>query len=435
MRGHALNAPPRCVASALQLEREHELRELRLAIGRERLVFPLKLQIAKIKLSIPIRDAGYVDDTGVQAAPQQRKQMRGQGEMPEIVDAKLKLEAVGGDAPRRWRHHAGIINQEVETFIACVHALPKGSDRTQVGKIYLLKYHRGLRGFPFYFRDRQYSFRKVSPSNDHRPAGLRQGKSGLKAKPSSTRHYSAAASLPHFVLDASINHRDTSLLKYYTMCNIYIALGVILQVGLFVQESGMVGEKQMTEGIRERKRRETLARIAETGLRLFMAKGYENTTLEEIAEAAGISRRTFFYYFKSKEEIILVWQTASVEYIRSAVLAQSSDQTPLEAVKNALLKLTAGYESDENIVIDRMIRASEALQARTQSKYLAQEQAVFEALCEKWPQAKRRKHLRIVAMTAIGAFRLAIEAWSNEDGKRPVSAYLRESFAHLNAAL
>ncbi len=144
--------------------------------------------------------------------------------------------------------------------------------------------------------------------------------------------------MPRFVLDASISHRKYLLTYNYTQCNIYIALSVILQVGLFVQESGMAGEKQMTEGIRERKRRETLARIAETGLRLFMAKGYENTTLEEIAEAAGISRRTFFYYFKSKEEIILVWQTASVEYIRSAVLAQPSDQTPLEADQECFIK-------------------------------------------------------------------------------------------------
>jgi AcrR family transcriptional regulator len=55
------------------------------------------------------------------------------------------------------------------------------------------------------------------------------------------------------------------------------------------------------EGLRERKKRETLQRIAETGLKLFIAQGYEGTTLEAIAEAAGISRRTFFYYFKSKK--------------------------------------------------------------------------------------------------------------------------------------
>jgi hypothetical protein len=45
-----------------------------------------------------------------------------------------------------------------------------------------------------------------------------------------------------------------------------------------------------------------------SGLKLFVANGYEATTLEAVAAAAGISRRTFFHYFKSKEELLLAWQ-------------------------------------------------------------------------------------------------------------------------------
>ena len=70
------------------------------------------------------------------------------------------------------------------------------------------------------------------------------------------------------------------------------------------------------EGLRERKRRETLQRIAEAGLKLFVTNGYDATTLETIAEAAGISRRTFFYYFKSKEDILLAWQGGLIQAIR-----------------------------------------------------------------------------------------------------------------------
>src|ERR1700676_83130 len=94
------------------------------------------------------------------------------------------------------------------------------------------------------------------------------------------------------------------------------------------------------EGRRERKRLETLRRIAETGLKLFIANGYEATTLEAIAEAAGISRRTFFYYFKSKEEILLAWQGGGFEEaICPAMLGESPNQPPLAAARNCLLKL------------------------------------------------------------------------------------------------
>src|SRR5262249_45619952 len=136
------------------------------------------------------------------------------------------------------------------------------------------------------------------------------------------------------------------------------------------------------EGLRERKRRETLQRIAETGLKLFVANGYEATTLDAIAEAAGVSRRTIFYYFKSKEEILLAYQNGVGDMIRNVVLQEPTDQAPIDAVYNALLKMASQYNSDQLIAIDKLLRSTEQLRASKQAKYVLQEQALFEALCE-----------------------------------------------------
>ncbi len=190
-----------------------------------------------------------------------------------------------------------------------------------------------------------------------------------------------------------------------------------------------------SEGLRERKRRETLQRIAETGLKLFLANGYDATTLDDIAEAAGISRRTFFYYFKSKENILLASQSGVSDAIRAAVLTESPDQAPLDAVRNALLKLASRQQPDDAIVVDRLLRSTETLRASKQAKYVQQEEALFEALCEVWPQPKRRNALRLVAMVSIGALRLALEAWSQDDGKRPLAKYLQDAFANLKAEI
>lgn len=189
------------------------------------------------------------------------------------------------------------------------------------------------------------------------------------------------------------------------------------------------------EGLRERKRKETLHRIAETGLRLFVANGYEATTLDAIAEAAGVSRRTIFYYFKSKEEILLAYQSGIPEIIRNAVLQETTDQAPLDAVLNALLKLAAGYNSEHMIAIDRLMRSTEQLRAAKHAKYVQEEQALFEALCQLWPQAKRRNAMRIVAMVSVGALRLAIDAWAQSGGRQPVEKHLREAFAALKAEI
>ena len=190
------------------------------------------------------------------------------------------------------------------------------------------------------------------------------------------------------------------------------------------------------EGRRERKRLETLRRIAETGLKLFIAHGYEGTTLDAIAEAAGISRRTFFYYFKSKEEVLLAWQGSGfVEALRPAMLEESPHQAPLDAVHHCLLKLISRYETKESIIVDRLLRSTEALRARKQAVYVDMEQALLGAMCELWPEPKRRASLRIVAMVSIGAMRLAMEIWRQENGKRSLAKYLRESFATLKAEI
>ncbi len=203
-------------------------------------------------------------------------------------------------------------------------------------------------------------------------------------------------------------------------------------------QDAMENSSPKEEGLRERKRRETLHRIAEQGLKLFLTHGYEATTLDAIAEAAGISRRTFFYYFKSKEEILLAWQDGGFnETLRAALLEQSTKQSPLNAVKSALLELTLRFQADykQTRVIERLMCANEALRIRHQAKYVEKEQAVFDALCQMWPQPKRQPALRIVAMMSIGALRLAIDNWNRDQGKRPIAVYLKEAFADLKSAI
>ena len=97
------------------------------------------------------------------------------------------------------------------------------------------------------------------------------------------------------------------------------------------------------EGARARKRRETRQHIAETGLRLFLTNGYENTTLDSIAAEAGISRRTFFSYFKSKEDLLFIWQSEAWGAVWRDLLAVSPDEQPLDAVRGVFIRHLAHY--------------------------------------------------------------------------------------------
>jgi len=190
------------------------------------------------------------------------------------------------------------------------------------------------------------------------------------------------------------------------------------------------------EGLRERKRRETRQRIAETGLRLFLANGYENTTLDTIAAEAGISRRTFFAYFKSKEDILFVWQANGWRAVWEDLLAVSPDENPLDAVRDTFVRHLAYYANDEMRAIDRLLRSSESLRARKQAAYEDQEQALFVTLCEVWRQPQRRPALRMIAMACVGVVRLSLEVWSQQETtNRSIADALQEGFASLKLGI
>jgi AcrR family transcriptional regulator len=194
----------------------------------------------------------------------------------------------------------------------------------------------------------------------------------------------------------------------------------------------MKGASKKPLGLRERKRHETSERIIEKGLKLFVKHGFEATTLEAIAQAAGISRRTFFYYFKSKEDILLAAHDSGFrEALRPMMLEESPDQAPIAAVQSCLIKLASRHETRESIVFDRLMQSTEALRARKEAVFVETEQILLQAMCELWPAPGRRDGLRLVAMVAMGTLRLALDKWKANDAAHPLAYYIRQGFALL----
>ncbi len=185
--------------------------------------------------------------------------------------------------------------------------------------------------------------------------------------------------------------------------------------------------------LREHKRQMTLERIAETGLKLFLEDGYEATTLDAIAAASGISRRTFFYYFKSKEDVLLAREAGGFpQALRATFLKQSPDQRPIDAARKAFLILASEYETKESIVADQIIRSIETLRLRKEAHLVQMEQVLTEAMYELWPDSTRRPALRIAAMMAMGILRFAKDNWRQENAAHPLTHYINEGFELLD---
>lgn len=188
-------------------------------------------------------------------------------------------------------------------------------------------------------------------------------------------------------------------------------------------------------GLRERKKQETLRRITDAGICLFIEKGIDATTLDEIAAMAGISRRTFFHYFKSKDDILLSLQSGMGEMIAERVRQADAAASPLETIRDSVIAVCAEVPTDDMLAIDRLMRSSPAVQARKQASYVEHERALFTALSTRWPDPAREIGLRLVAMLAIGAIRLATEALGREDEKRTLVELLAAAFDALTDEL
>ncbi len=171
----------------------------------------------------------------------------------------------------------------------------------------------------------------------------------------------------------------------------------------------------MIEGRRERKRRETYDRIAKAAIKLFLKLGYEETTMDAIAEAADVSRRSLFHYFSSKEDVLFANQEKFLSAVVEEIRRQPKEWSWPALIESAMVRAIADASSPENIAIDEFVRHTPALQSRYQLKYVYLEQAIASALVERGnsDEASRRR-AELLAAIVVAGLRISTKASSGE---------------------
>ena len=126
-------------------------------------------------------------------------------------------------------------------------------------------------------------------------------------------------------------------------------------------------EPNRAESLRERTRRAVQSELIDAAQELFALRGYEAVTVDEIAEAVGISRRSFFRYFGGKEALVLGKYDRQGESFAELLAARPADEEPWEALRRMFDGVVA-YISDPELgaraaALDRVIQASDTLRA------------------------------------------------------------------------
>lgn len=101
------------------------------------------------------------------------------------------------------------------------------------------------------------------------------------------------------------------------------------------------------ETLRERKRQRTRDALVRAALDLFTTRGYEGTTVDDIAAAVDVSQRTFFRYFAGKEEAALAVHEMTVEHFLGAVRERPPHEPPMETLRQAVLE---GWDTLNEVV-------------------------------------------------------------------------------------
>lgn len=119
-------------------------------------------------------------------------------------------------------------------------------------------------------------------------------------------------------------------------------------------------------GLRERKKQQTRERIASAALKLFTERGYDETTLDGIAEAADVSRRTIFAYYESKEEILFCEESSFLARLRQMLGERPAGTTTVDAIREFLSTLEPPDEAA--MLRKNLIMSNPSLQVKIRAR-------------------------------------------------------------------
>ena len=171
-------------------------------------------------------------------------------------------------------------------------------------------------------------------------------------------------------------------------------------------------------------------RLAKAAMELYAERGFEQTTVAEIAARAGLTERTFFRHFADKREVLFYGMEILRELLTRAIADAPASATPLEAVREALEAAGAMLQENPDRVRlrDAIVSANPDLQERELIKLAALAAALAGALRDRdvpEPAAS------LAAETGIAVFKVAFARWTSDHGQPDLPGILRESMADL----
>jgi AcrR family transcriptional regulator len=194
----------------------------------------------------------------------------------------------------------------------------------------------------------------------------------------------------------------------------------------------------VSEGLRERKKAETRRALSSAALRLADELGPDGVTVEAIAEAAGVSPRTFFNYFSTKEDAIVGLTPAQPSDLLTGLIARPPEESPLEAMRATLHESAARIEAgaDDWAMRTRLFQRHPHLAGRHAARFAEVERGMVEEIARRTgldPDVDVYPALLVAIV--MGAVRVAMAVWQAQDRPGALAEPLDAAFDQLTGGL
>jgi AcrR family transcriptional regulator len=178
---------------------------------------------------------------------------------------------------------------------------------------------------------------------------------------------------------------------------------------------------EQPETLRERKKAATRQALHEAALRLAVERGHAEVTVDAIADAALVSRRTFSDYFAGKEDALLYGDRIRGQRLLEHLRDRPAEQTPWQALRASAANLYTGLKDlDPQWVAQlRLVRLHPALLAQQVANHGSLEAGLAAELATR-PGGLDPLAARVMAAGFLAALRAATAVWLDQDGKRPL---------------
>lgn len=173
-------------------------------------------------------------------------------------------------------------------------------------------------------------------------------------------------------------------------------------------------------------------RLEQAALELYTERGFDRTTVAEIAERAGLTERTFFRHFADKREVLFWGQGALMELVTTRIADAPDSASPIDVVGGALEAVGEmfGGRREHSRRRQAVIAANPGLQERELIKLASLAAAMAEGLGRRGVPESVAK---LTAETAVAVFKVAFERWISARGDSDLTRVIADSLDELKA--